>query len=809
MHKIYRCYTLVLAGAAACFSGAPLPAMAQTAKPSAGVEEVVVTAQRREEVLSRVPVSISAFTADRIEQLNAKNFGDLVAYTPGVNFDATSNNISIRGVNSTAGDATTGIYIDDTPIQLRTLGFGSFNALPNVFDLERVEVLRGPQGTLFGAGSEGGTVRFITPKPGLTDFQVFGKTELSTTQDGAPSYEAGLAVGGPIVDDKLGFRVSGWWRHDGGWIDHVDPYTGNMIEKNANHGNTLVLHGALLWQATANLAITPSVFYQERKVHNNDQYWVALSDPGSDRYINETPELMGDNDHFTLPALKVDWDAGGAELISNTSYFDRKQIVQDYSATLYNLSYFQQSESTGVLPIDYETPCNGGLCANDPQALLLPGAINLPGFGPYKSTNIITNTQRNFTQEVRLQSTDSEAPFVWVVGAFYTHQTQLSVEEINDPQLAALTEYLWGDPVDGSCYDPPTGDVLLDVWCEDLLPNGDDYINHTIGHERQIALFGNATIAFNPQLKLQVGARIAKTHFDYSNYADGPQDFGPNTPNAGKQNETPFTPMTNLTWQITDDDMVYATVSKGYRIGGANAQFPLGACTELSQAPGAYNSDTVVNYEAGTKDRLLDGRLQMSGSVFYLEWNNIQQLNYLPSCGFQYTVNVGSARSTGFDLEGEWLPIDALDINFSLGYTDAHFTTTSITGGQLLASKGDSIPGSPWTFSLGAQYNTQVFGHDAFIRMDYEYQSKTPSDVVTNDPLSSSYDPALIPNPATNIVRLRGGATFGDVAVTLFVDNLFNSHPQLDLTHQDSDTLLFEATAQRPRTVGINLTYRN
>ena len=131
--------------------------------------------------------------------------------------------ISIRGVNSAAGDATTGIYIDDTPIQLRTLGFGSDNALPYVFDLERVEVLRGPQGTLFGAGSEGGTVRFITPKPSLTDLQIYGKTELSFTQDGAPSYEGGLAVGAPIVDDKLGFRISGWWRHDGGWIDHLDP----------------------------------------------------------------------------------------------------------------------------------------------------------------------------------------------------------------------------------------------------------------------------------------------------------------------------------------------------------------------------------------------------------------------------------------------------------------------------------------------------------------------------------------------------------------------------------------------------------
>src|SRR5436305_4564261 len=319
MRKIGLALALLITATAGALTTDWMPARAQTAKASAGVEEVVVTAQRRSEVLSKVPMSITAFTSERIDQLNAKNFGDLVAYTPGVNFETDTNSISIRGVNSAAGDATTGIYIDDTPIQLRSLGFGSDNALPYVFDLERVEVLRGPQGTLFGAGSEGGTVRFITPKPSLTGLQIYGRAELSDTQDGSPSYESGLAVGAPIVDDKLGFRVSGWWRHDGGWIDHVDPYTGNTIEKDANHTNTLVLHGALMWQATNDLAITPSVFYQNRDVHNDDEYWVALSDPGSGRYINETPELMGNHDHFVLPALKVDWNAGGAAVMSNTS----------------------------------------------------------------------------------------------------------------------------------------------------------------------------------------------------------------------------------------------------------------------------------------------------------------------------------------------------------------------------------------------------------------------------------------------------------------------------------------------------------
>ena len=165
---------LLTALAASGFATEPAAAQSTPAQASqGGIEEVVVTATRREEKLTKVPVSISAFTAADMQQLDAKSIADLVGYTPGVNFDQASKDISIRGVNSTAGDATTGIYIDDTPIQLRALGFGSDNTLPAVFDLERVEVLRGPQGTLFGAGSEGGTVRYITPQPSLTDFSGF------------------------------------------------------------------------------------------------------------------------------------------------------------------------------------------------------------------------------------------------------------------------------------------------------------------------------------------------------------------------------------------------------------------------------------------------------------------------------------------------------------------------------------------------------------------------------------------------------------------------------------------------------------
>ena len=790
-------------------------ALSQEAASTGGIEEVTVTAQRRSEALSRVPISVSAFTAERMETLNVKNFSDIVRFTPGVTFDSSSDNISIRGVNSSAGDATTGIYIDDTPIQLRTLGFGSDNTLPSVFDLQRVEVLRGPQGTLFGAGSEGGTVRYITPQPSLTEYSAFGRAEVSFTQDGAPSYEGGAAVGGPLVEDKLGFRVSAWYRRDGGYIDHINYLTGQTFNKNDNFTNTLVLRAAVAWQPAPELTITPSVFYQNRRVNNDDEYWVGLSNPSSGRYINATPERMGNHDHFTLPALKVDWTPGSVELVSNTSYFDRHQVVHDYSGTLYNLSYFQQSESTGVIPIDYETPCNGGLCANGSAAASSAHHHQSAGLRVLQ----IERLRHQHAEELHPGSAPAiggsgGAPRLG--GGCVLHASGPAQHRGNQRSAARRADAVPVGRSDGRLMLRPTRGRSA-AGCLVRGPAAQRRRLHQsyTGHEWQLAAFANATFAVTPELKVQVGARYARTHFDFTNFSDGAQNFGSLTGNSGKQDEHPFTPMAGVTYQINDDDMVYFTYSKGYRIGGANPPFPASACSELDVAPSAYNSDTVTSYEAGSKDRFFGGRVQVAGSVYYLKWKNIQQSNYLPSCGFQYTTNLGSAESKGFDLEGQILVTDDLDIDFSLGYTDAHYTSTSVAGGLLLARTGDKLPGSPWTFSVGAQYSTQVMGRDSFLRLDYQFASRETGHTPGRDPFVDPvygnlvpYDPATVPEPETNLVSARAGMTFDRAVVTVFADNLFNTHPRLNYGHQDSDTLLFEAETLRPRTIGISATYR-
>ncbi|WP_395672043.1 TonB-dependent receptor, partial [Phenylobacterium sp.] len=188
------------------------------------LDEVVVTATRSAEVLSKVPISVSVFNQEKMDQQGLKRFDDLVRYTPGLNFNTRStggNDVAIRGIRSTAGAATTGVYLDDVPLAVRAVGFSAGTVFPVLFDLERVEVLRGPQGTLFGSGSEGGTVRFIQPSPSLERYSTYARAEVAATPHADESYEGGVAVGGPIVQDKLGFRVSAFYRREGGWIDSV------------------------------------------------------------------------------------------------------------------------------------------------------------------------------------------------------------------------------------------------------------------------------------------------------------------------------------------------------------------------------------------------------------------------------------------------------------------------------------------------------------------------------------------------------------------------------------------------------------
>ena len=781
------------------------------------VKEVVVTATRTSQLLSKVPLSVSAYTQETLDKQGIKSFSDIARYTPGVTFDENTKDVSIRGIKSNAGDATTGIYIDDTPIQLRTLGFNSNNTAPVVFDLDRVEVLRGPQGTLFGAGSEGGTVRYITPQPSLTRYSAYGRLEVAHTDQGAPSYEAGVAVGGPLVEDKLGFRVSVDHRRDGGYVDRIDPYTGKRQSNNSNWTDTFVWRASVAWAPTSKLLITPTLQYQNRNQRDTDSFWEAYSNRSSGKFVNANPGRQSDYDRFYLGSIKVEYDLGKAKIISNTSGFNRREyLLNGYEGTLYNLAFFGHAfVASGIDP-------NGAACAANCAApvdysgatdspLLTSKGPNLPGYaakyGAYHAYNSITNIQQNFTQEIRVQSNDPGSRLNWVAGVFYTKNRQESIEEIHDPQLGNLMQYLFGEDV-------PTawGGV-------DLLSNGDDYYNRNVGHSEQTAFFADVTYEVIENLKVTAGLRYAKTHFDITNNATGAQNYGDTGGSSGK-NDKPFTPKISVSYQVTPDQLAYATVAKGYRIGGANV--PLGqglleSCagdlalrgySPTTGTPQTYNSDSVVSYEIGSKGKYLDRSLQVSASAFHVDWKNIQYQDLLSSCGILYTTNLGSAQSEGFDLQSTWLPVRNLEIDLAVGYTDAHFTKTGGPAASPLVTKGDAVGGPPWTASVGVRWDFTFADRPSYIRVDDEYASKNGKPTPRLDPVNAPYDPSLKTPPQTNFLSVRAGIKFESWDLAVFADNVANSHPELTREHADRYTPIYNLTTFRPLTIGVTGIYR-
>ncbi len=358
-------------------TAAETPAAPAAPAESGPLQEIVVTATRHEESLSKVAVSVTALTQEAMDVRGIKDILDVARFTPGINIDNSgTNNIAIRGIASTGGAGTTGIYLDDTPIQMRALAFNPDEALPQAFDLDRVEVLRGPQGTLFGAGSEGGTVRYITTQPSLTETSIYSRNEVSYTQGGTPNYEVGVAGGTPLIDGTLGVRVSAWYREDGGWIDRIDPVTLEAAQKNANYTQTKLVRIAAIWAPSDQWKVTPAYYYQDRYANDVQNYWPLYSNPGSDRFVDANPTQRTVPDTFYIPSLRIEGDLGAFNLISNTSYYHRKEET-GYDGTLYNLGFYQTQPTAaeaaqGALPV---FPQSGFLV---PFPLLDGAGLHLP-----------------------------------------------------------------------------------------------------------------------------------------------------------------------------------------------------------------------------------------------------------------------------------------------------------------------------------------------------------------------------------------------------------------------------------------------
>lgn len=788
---------------------------AQNAAAASSLQEVVVTATRREEALSQVPESVQAITGANIDALGIKDFNDVARFTPGVAVDTSgTNTIAIRGISASAGAATTGVYIGDTPIQMRALGFNPDQTLPKAFDLERVEVLRGPQGTLFGAGSEGGTVRYILTPPSDTQESTYARSEISYTEGGANNYEAGIAHGGPIIDNELGFRVSAWFRQDGGWVDRYDPYTGTVVDPNTNRQGTLVLRAALLWQPESNLTITPDVLYQDRKRHDVESYWSVFSDPAANQYGTGRVTPTIEPDRYYLPSLKVQYDMGKVQLISDTSYYNRRDL-SGYDGTTYTLSYFQT-----VMP---GSAANPGYPPSSPYYPLLnnTGIHVPPALDGYSQPAYITNWQQNFIQEVRLQSNDPSSPLTWTAGIYFETDHAFSSEELRIASLAEETladEILFGAP-------PATAMTAFGtpLYGAPFLPNGDTYYLHNWGHDAQVAGYGELNYTLGP-VTFIAGGRYSDTWFDFNTFTTEaflPAYFG----NSGRETATPFTPRLGIQYHINPSNQLYATYSEGFRVGGVNPPIPASAGCGPSEAligrkpPLTYGPDKVQSYEIGDKDGFFNNRVQLANSLYYIKWNGIQQSIYLVSCGLQYTDNVGYAVSKGADIQADFLITPALTLNSTAGYNSAYFTQNApgdvVVKGDAVAGFANALP--TWSTTLGLQYAMRVLEHQSFIRFDYEFQGVNNRLTPTMDANSTQYSPYAFRLPATHFASLRAGVHLGSWEIDAFCDNLFNTDTVINYDQSGIDTTNFspynpadrppppltEYFGFQPRTMGI------
>jgi outer membrane receptor protein involved in Fe transport len=775
------------------------------------LQEITVTATRHEESLSKVPISITALSQEAMDVRGIKDILDVARFTPGINIDNSgTNNIAIRGIASSGGAGTTGIYIDDTPIQMRALAFNPDEALPKSFDIDRIEILRGPQGTLFGSGSEGGTVRYITTQPSLTQTSFYSRDEVSYTEGGSPSYEAGVAAGGPLVDGVLGARLTVWYRRDGGYINLINPVTLGTLQKNDNFDETSLLRLSLIWAVSDDIKVTPSFFYQDRYRNDVESYWPLYSDPGSNRYVDADPTQRSDPDTFYLPSLKIDGDLGFAHLISDTSYYHRKEET-GYDGTLYNLGFYQSEvyTSASFLPGLYPLVDADGIH-------LPPGATN------YRSPASVDNAQQNFAQEIRLQSADNGGPFTWTTGLFFGLNKQSYLEQIHDPLLNELTVAATGEPYTDFFVDPNGNPVFYDP----RFPN-DSYFLQTFSEDKQLAWFGEGTYSFTDQWKTTVGARYSMTKFSFNTLTGGPQLYLQPQTGSGDKTEDSFTPKFSLSYQYDPRNLYYFTYAKGFRPGGANNPVPAAACATdftnfgIAAAPQTFSSDTVNSFEVGAKNNI-DNRFKIASSIYYIRWNNIQQTVVPPICQISFITNLGKAVAKGVDIQADIALTDSFTAELSAGYTEARYTQDSrltpaeqspvVASGDAIEGQSDQ-PAPPLTVSLGLEYKFSVAGHDALIRVDDEYEGRPKWIGATQDASTLQYDAANYTLSATNFASARGGIGFGNLQVEAFVDNLTDTHTVTNynwtIDPGDGTSRLQRQFTFRPRTFGLTFIFRS
>ncbi|WP_067733469.1 TonB-dependent receptor [Novosphingobium naphthalenivorans] len=719
---------------------------------------IVVTAQKRTENVLDVPVSISVIDSSLIKKTHATDYTDLSRLVPGLSLNNFGNSgmtrIALRGIASSSGSATVGVYLDDVSLTFPNQFFTGAT-LPRMFDIERIEVLRGPQGTLYGDSSLGGTLRFITNKPKLGYAEGEASGEVSSTEGGGTNYKLNGAISVPL-GQHAALRIAGETGYQSGFIDRVDS-SGNVIDKNIDSERHHAVRASLLWEPSDDLQIIPAIQYQLVKTADNSIFNLSLPRFQVNKALTEPSR-----DELVVPSLTIEKSFGDYRLTSVTSYMHRN-FKRRFDATIYDSEYV-----AWAIDPSFGTPYD--TIASLPGALLNDDKIS------------------NWVEELRFASPSIEQGhrFEWQAGLY---MNSLKVRSLDD-------EYVYG-------LNDAVANLYSDTTVEDLIgyEAPDDLLGyfHSNRKLQQIAAFAEGSVMLAPSLKFTAGLRQTKAWTEYEMNEGGWLADGTPSYEKVKSNESPLTPKFALNYKASDNVSLYASATKGFRLGGQNNSLP-NYCASSIESLGldatkskSYGSDSLWAFETGFKSSLFGNRLTVNGSVYRIDWKNIQQQLRLSSCGYVITANAGDARSQGGELEVMAKLTNELSLRATAGYTDAEITKEA-EGSS--ASKGQKVLGVPdTTLTLGLDYNRQISDDLAFsFSTNWTYTGKSHGSFSTS---SSDYV-----REDYWVGNLDAGIDYRDFRLSVFVKNIAN-----DQTVIQKPSVLFitQGLTVRPRTIGLSL----
>ena len=730
--------TWLIASALAAWTA---PAMAQTGSATATPaqsrndqadpsNDIIVTAQKRDQTLIQVPQALSVVSGATLESHQATSLVDYAALVPGLTLQRESpgeSRVILRGINTGGSTPTVAIYLDDVPFGSST---GQTNAAHlagdiDPFDMQQIEVLKGPQGTLYGANSLGGLIKYVTNPPRVDAVEARGQAGVETIDGGGTGYSGNGVVNVPL-GNMVAVRVSGFYRKTPGYIDAI-----GRPDKNVNDAASYGGRAALLFKPSDNLSITLSALLQNVRGNARNSY---DADPDTLNPITADPvtgaPVSGFNRYQVFPdrnnadyrlfAGTLKWDLGFATLTSVTSYGRLRE--QEY--------------------IDSTFVDAGGISIGDLATAVIYGSAT-----PLGVTENSRISQKKFTQEVRLASPSSDT-IEWLIGGYYTREPgQIYQTFVPFDRDTAVLQ----DPaVDfgGTHYDQLLLAELDSVY-------------------KEYAGFGSVTWHVGPRFDLTGGVRYSHNNQTVTQILGGAFSGG-TTELDGKSSEGVFTWSIAPRFQINDRVAIYARVAKGYRPGGPNV-VPPGAGDDY---PHEYEADTLVSYEAGVRGETRDHSFALDASIYYLDWSNIQILAAYDTDFGPVTADANGkgARSYGAEVTATLRPVRGLSIVSSVAYSNARLRGDTGTGGY----DGDQLPYAPkWTVNTSADYEWSLSGETkAFVGATLHMVSDQPADFDLG--YQGTYGHRLILD-GYDTVDLRAGIDLKPFTVTVFAKNVANS----------------------------------